>query len=90
MDVKFVMGIFGRIDTFVKVSILYLYLFSSILPITNKRVKHFGLWKNKIINPMTMLKKGQSATLALLTYELFLTIGPNCMVSIDIKAKWDH
>ncbi len=38
-----------------------------------------------------MSKKDQSATLALLTYELFLKIGPNCMmIIIDVKAKWDH
>ncbi len=56
----------------------------------NKRVKHFGPWKNKIGNPMTISKKGQNATLALLTYELFLTIGPNCMIIIEVKVKWDH
>ncbi len=39
---------------------------------------------------MTISKKGQSVTLALLTYELFLTIGSNCAIIIDVKAKWDH
>ncbi len=56
----------------------------------NKRVKHFGPWKNKMASPMTMSKKGQSATLALLTYELFLTIRLNCTTIIVVKAKWDH
>ncbi len=56
----------------------------------NKKVKHFGPWKNKIASPVTMSKKGLSTTLALLTNELFLTIRPNSMIIIDVKAKWDH
>ncbi len=58
--------------------------------VINKRVKHFGPWRNKIDSPMTISKKGQTATLALLTYELFLTIGTNCTIIIDIKVKWDY
>ncbi len=40
--------------------------------------------------PNDTIKKGQSATMSLLTYELCLTIEPNCMVIIDVKAKSDH
>ncbi len=48
---------------------------TTLIMAINMRVKYFGPWKNKIASPMTMSKKGQSATLALLTYELFLIIG---------------
>ncbi len=36
-----------------------------------------------------MSKKGESTIWALLTYKLFLTIGPNCMIIKDLKGKWD-
>ncbi len=36
---------------------------------------------------MTMIKKDPSTTLSLLTYELFLTIGPNCIKSDHYTSK---
>ncbi len=63
---------------------------TNLIMAINKCNKHFNPWKNKIFSLMTMSKKGQSATLGLFTYELFLTIGPRCPIITDVKAKWDH
>ncbi len=58
--------------------------------VINKCVKHFGLWKNKIGNAMTISKKGQTATLALLTYEVVGTVEPNRMIIIELKVEGEH
>ncbi len=60
---------------------------TTLIMVINKRVKHSDPWKNKIGNPMIMSKRGQNATLALLTFELCLTMGPNCLIIIYVKVK---
>ncbi len=61
----------------------------TLIMVINNSVKYFGPWKSKIAGPITS-KKGQSATLAFFTYELFLTTRLNCTIIIDVKAKWDY